>query len=111
MSAVDFSFGDSFSMENTLNEEDSAVPGSSRSPLVGHPSTTSSTLALANMYRMQMSAPGPEADTHRPDFVLRGDFDILLCVDNTETSGGGVGGRKTLKVEIVKTSPAVWGHV
>jgi ERCC4-type nuclease len=110
VSAVDFNLGDSFNMEQTMNEEDFAVPGPSRSPPVDQPSTTNTTsstlplpLALAAMYKMQMSAAGPQADAHRPDFVLRGGgFDILLCVDNTETAGGGVGGRKTLKVETVR---------
>jgi len=40
---------------------------------------------------------------HQPEFrLVPGRFEILLCVDNTETAGGGVGGRKTLKAETVR---------
>ena len=31
---------------------------------------------------------------YTPEFVLRsGEFEVLMCVDNTETTGGGAGGR------------------
>jgi hypothetical protein len=40
---VDFNLGDSFSMEQTLSEEDFAVPGPSMSHPVAQPSTSSST--------------------------------------------------------------------
>ena len=115
VSGVNFDLGVSFGMENTLTEEDFGVPGSStKSATVFSPesippttSTTSSNLPLAlnlaNMYKNCMSASGPQADSHTPEFVLgRGCFDILLCVDNTEVKGGGVGGRQNLKVETVR---------
>jgi len=111
LSGVDFDLGGSFSMEQTLTEEDFAVGGSSSSASVPQTSvqstTTTSTLplplALAAMYRSHMGTAVQEENMHQPQFVLRrGNFDILLCVDNTEIKGGGVGGRQNLKVETVR---------
>ena len=37
------------------------------------------------------------AGFYEPEFTLsRGEFDVLLCVDNTETTGGGAGGRSVV---------------
>jgi len=123
VSGVDFDLGGSFSLEHTLTEEDFGVPARSnksvsalnpstspQSSTTTMPTTSSSitstmplALSLANMYKNCMSVSAPEADRHSPEFVLnKGSFDILLCVDNTEVKGGGVGGRQTLKVETVR---------
>ena len=55
------------------------------------------------MARQASETSRPARDTFTPQFKLsRGRFEILLCVDNTETSGGGAGGRKNLKTETVR---------
>ena len=52
------------------------------------------------MARQASETSRPARDTFTPQFKLsRGCFEIVLCVDNTETSGGGAGGRKSLKTE------------
>ena len=58
------------------------------------------TLRLHQMARQASETSRPARDTFTPQFKLsRGCFEIVLCVDNTETSGGGAGGRKSLKTE------------
>ena len=55
------------------------------------------------MARQASETSRPTRDTFKPKFKLsRGHFEILLCVDNTETSGGAAGGRKNLKTETVR---------
>jgi len=108
-SMINFDIG-SFSMEYTMSEADFASNfenNSSGSSSIVKPISQANNLplplALANMYRCQMGVKKPEIDRHTPQFKLRkGSFDILLCVDNTETTGGGSGGRKTLKLETVR---------
>jgi len=60
-------------------------------------------MRLQEMARQASQSARPIKDTFTPQFKLsRGRFDILLCVDNTETTGGGAGGRKSLKTETVR---------
>ena len=60
-------------------------------------------LQLQQNYNNLKSAAVPAGDRHHPEFVLpAGQFDVILCVDNTETAGGGAGGRKTLKEETAR---------
>ena len=81
-----------------------SVPSSSRPT----PSSTGAdslplTMRLHQMARQASQTSRPARDTFTPQFKLsRGCFEILLCVDNTETSGGGAGGRKSLKTETVR---------
>ena len=46
---------------------------------------------------MLLNTPFNIAGFYEPEFTLsRGEFDVLLCVDNTETTGGGAGGRSVV---------------
>lgn len=85
---------------------------------------------MQRQQRSLQATAGPSFDSHQPEFVLSpGTFEVdiqightyltnrktsckrftlllclqvLLCVDNTETTGGGTGGRATLKEETVR---------
>lgn len=60
-------------------------------------------LQLHQLYNEQMTATVAAVDRNVAEFELAGGtFDVVLCVDNTETAGGGAGGRKTLKEETVR---------
>jgi len=114
VSGVDFDLGGSFSMEQTLTEEDFAVAGNSKTSIMPDTvvkrtvSTTSSLplpLALQAMYRCQMGSVVPSVDRHKPQFVMKGgSFDILLCVDNTAWPEDSQGGD-------CQAPPAVWNLV
>ena len=60
-------------------------------------------LKLYQNFQRLASASAPTSDSHQPDFVFQaGTYEVILCVDNTETAGGGFGGRKTLKEETAR---------
>lgn len=60
-------------------------------------------LALHEMARAARAVARPVRDTFTPRFHLAaGRYTILLCVDNTETTGGAAGGKKNLKTETVR---------
>ena len=91
ISSADFDLGDTFNMIEDDQPRESAgdkVPVS---------------LQLQKLYNDQMTAEVENVDRNVAEFELRaGNFDIVLCVDNTEIKGGGVGGRKTLREETVR---------
>jgi len=84
-----------------------SAPGSCRTAAGSSTSTGADSLPLTmrlhQMARQASQTSRPARDTFTPQFRLsRGRFEILLCVDNTETSGGGAGGRKNLKTETIR---------
>ena len=107
-SGVNFDLGDTFNFSDLGSSGNS----SNRHPVnISNNKSASDTtntnipmcLQLQQMYNKQMSNSVPEINTHTPEFVLAaGSYDVILCVDNTETTGGGAGGRKTLKEDTVR---------
>ena len=60
-------------------------------------------LQLHQNVQAMAAASAPVGNSHRAEFVLTaGSYEVILCVDNTETQGGGVGGRKTLREETAR---------
>ena len=109
-SKVNFDLGDTFNFSDIK-------PGKSRKKTSVNVSASTSTnrsnfnpsgklpmcLQLQQMYNKQLCNSVSETNSHTPEFVMpAGSYDVILCVDNTETTGGGVGGRKTLKEETVR---------
>merc|ERR1740131_453426 len=44
-----------------------------------------------------------ESNNHVAEFTLKaGQFEVILCIDNTEITGGAAGGRKNMKAETVR---------
>ena len=114
-SCADFDLGDTFNMTDvglgstSTNNKDSAAPGppsSSSENFVSAPGPSDNIpvcLQLQQRFNHQMSASVEQVNHHTPEFELRaGSYDVILCVDNTETVGGGAGGRKTLKEDTVR---------
>merc|ERR1719300_1917987 len=86
-------FGDSFNKSNVA-QADQTKPSTSQGPVENIPVG----LQLQKQYQQLMSTKVAQVNRHVPEFSLKaGTYDVLLCVDNTETTGGGVGGRKTLR--------------
>ena len=106
VSAADFDLGDTFNLSDVgLSSSTSAAP--SAPDLVLAPAPAPANLPVCLQLQQQHSrlqaAPSARANTHQPEFVLAaGSYDVVLCVDNTETVGGGAGGRKTLKEDTAR---------
>merc|ERR1719300_2312921 len=91
-------FGDSFNMSDVA-QADQTKPSTSQGPVENIPVG----LQLQKQYQQLMSTKVAQVNRHVPEFSLKaGTYDVLLCVDNTETTGGGVGGRKTLREETAR---------
>ena len=101
---ANFDLGDTFNLSDwdpeTEEKREEVAGGGGGAGGIGEVPLT---LQLQQNYNSLRSAAVTPGDRHQPQFVLpAGQFDVLLCVDNTETAGGGAGGRKTLKEETVR---------
>ena len=105
VSTADFDLGDTFNLSDVgLSSGTSTSAAPAPAPALGPaPATLPVCLQLQQQQSRLQAAPSARANTHQPEFVLAaGSFDVVLCVDNTETVGGGAGGRKTLKEDTAR---------
>ena len=101
VSGVNFDLGDTFNFSDVGSVNSSSRPSNNTSATGA--ANIPMCLQLQQMYNKQLSNIVPEVNTHTPEFVLpAGSYEVILCVDNTETTGGGAGGRKTLKEDTVR---------
>ena len=107
-SGANFDLGDTFNFSdvgsgNSSNRPSVNISNRSTSDAAGTSANIPMCLQLQQLYNKQLNTTVPEINTHTPEFVLpAGSYDVILCVDNTETTGGGTGGRKTLKEDTVR---------
>ena len=109
VSCADFDLGDTFNMTDVglgSSSTNTSAPGPSSGKILSSPGPSDNIpvcLQLQQRFNNEMAKDVEQINRHVPQFEMRaGSYDVILCVDNTETVGGGAGGRKTLKEDTVR---------